>query len=158
MLHSSAFGIYMLSTVGLAVGENFYMFALTEKAFQVYLGFYLYWILSSFAAQTLLVVIFWQLGTLSKETVCDDQSESFKSVKAEEFDEEAELTARIWNNFNRRNNTKLSDGSSNVWSIISATQIQHFSRSRDSETVSQDRISQVSNLPREPTIATVRSL
>ena len=54
----------------------------------------------SFFAQCLLCVIFWQLGTKVEVDETDGET-SYGEVQVEEFDEEAELQARIWNGFTR---------------------------------------------------------
>ena len=53
----------------------------------------------SFFAQLLLCVIFWQLGTVQPVVIPDDDEDIHGTVQVEEFDEEAELQARIWNRF-----------------------------------------------------------
>jgi hypothetical protein len=53
-------------------------------------------VLANFVSQCLLVVIFWPLGT--KEEV-EQEIEDTEAVYLETFDNEAELQARIWNQF-----------------------------------------------------------
>jgi len=59
-------------------------------------------IITSFLSQCLLCAIFWQLSTpLEIDEDTTETETEFVEVHVEEFDEEAELQARIWNNFLR---------------------------------------------------------
>jgi hypothetical protein len=50
----------------------------------------------------LLSKIFWDLGNKEDLAVDDDgNSHSYASIRHEDYDEEAEIQARIWNNFMR---------------------------------------------------------
>ena len=58
------------------------------------------WLISTFVstiALILLAMIFWDLASPAEE----ETRESVSSIQVDDFDEEAELQARIWNSFNR---------------------------------------------------------
>jgi hypothetical protein len=59
-----------------------------------------FYILTNFVSQGLLVVIFWELGT-KDEDVSETTSEQ---IEVAEFDDDALLGMRIWNSFKRRQN------------------------------------------------------
>lgn len=76
-----------------------------------YLYAEIFWAVSSFCSQIILCWIFWSLGRARKkkeELECNTtaspstESEEFPEIKVEEFDESAELMARIWNQFSRQ--------------------------------------------------------
>ena len=47
----------------------------------------------------MLSVIFWELGKKTK--LVEEEEEEFDVIEVEEFDQDSEVTARIWNLFNR---------------------------------------------------------
>jgi hypothetical protein len=57
----------------------------------------------SFISQCLLAKIFWNLGTIDEDRADADteREDSFSEIYTEDFDEDAEVQARIWNSFNR---------------------------------------------------------
>jgi uncharacterized alpha/beta hydrolase family protein len=60
----------------------------------------IFWVVTSFVAQLFLCAIFWQLGTVKQEkkTEQSEQSdEAYPEIEVVDFDENAELQARIWN-------------------------------------------------------------
>jgi len=57
-----------------------------------------------------LILIFWDLGSVPEADEMLNESQGFVPIRVEEFDEEAEMQARIWNRFMRH----YSDGVSNT--------------------------------------------
>jgi hypothetical protein len=60
---------------------------------------YSFW--GDFVSQLLLIFIFWDLGKPEETRIESLSSSRFSSVMIDEFDDEAELQARIWNRFQR---------------------------------------------------------
>jgi hypothetical protein len=99
-LHSSAFGLFLISVV---IGYTSYtIYALNPegpRAENQYNYVLIGWYLISAIAQLLLCVILWELGSKP-----DDQSENenvYSSIVIEDFDDQAEVQARIWNKYMR---------------------------------------------------------
>jgi hypothetical protein len=99
LLHASAFGIYLLSVSLVMVARTYG--GITEN--QQFLNKTLTAaIIGDFISQLLLIAIFWDLGkpeNIRRES--EISSTMFAAVEVDEFDDEAELQARIWNRFQR---------------------------------------------------------
>lgn len=112
-LHASAFGLFLISSVVVTITQTLQIF-FTEspKIYKVYNVTYYFYLFANFFSQALLCVIFKDLG--KKENLVSEQDDamlesvsSASSVKVDEFDEEAQLQAQIWNQFEQR--TALDD-------------------------------------------------
>lgn len=101
-LHAWAYGLFLFSTV-LSFGSFMLYVVLPVKMLLFYVWCNTFMYLVAFVAQLLLCAILWDLGT-----PVHDRTESHESLKVEDFDEEAEVQARIWNSFNREQLAKSS--------------------------------------------------
>jgi len=130
VLHSAAFGVYLFSVVVFMVLllVNFANGAPHER-----FDFILQCIVTPFAiicyfiSLSLLVVIFYHLSKVPEDAVSDSDSvSSYKSIEVAVFDEEAEVQARIWNQFLR--DAKGIDDSQRNWCTesISVTPLQVY--------------------------------
>lgn len=100
LLHASAFGLYLLSVLILFAARTYY--ALTSKHYDLLILAIKITIWVDFISQFLLIGIFWDLGrpeNTRQETW--NSATSFSSIKIDEFDDDAELQARIWNRFQK---------------------------------------------------------
>jgi hypothetical protein len=97
--HAACFGLFLITTIGYFgafamfsshPGVKFYWDAFCWSHIFYYSG--------SMMSQVLLCVIFWNLGTSTKE---EDEDDVFE-VEIEDFDEDAELQANIWNSLVRK--------------------------------------------------------
>ena len=115
VLHSSAFGLFLVSVILYEVVNMFCMVSdiIRHEQFVLLTHYVLLMIATpllevcAFFSQALLCVIFVQLSATQQPDQTgeeqDDQSSisSFKSIEVKSFDEEAEVQARIWNAFTR---------------------------------------------------------
>lgn len=117
-LHASAFGLYLISVVGLIIVNTLQLFDLDLKLtlFGVVIIAATVFLCLSFIAQVLLCAIFWDLGR-KKEKQEESEEEEFAEVTLEDWDEDAELQMRIWNSFLREQkqvSSLISDGSNSL--------------------------------------------
>jgi len=96
ILQGSAFGLYLLADLLYYVLRTLYFIKssrieMLNTSITVYL-----WM--NFVAQLLLIAIFWDLGKPLEE-VREDTMDSTPII--EDFDDEAEMMARIWNTFQK---------------------------------------------------------
>lgn len=102
LLHASAFVLYLLSVLVLLVFSTIMGAAPSDE--------HLHWLQTAvnisiwcdFVSQMLLIGIFWDLAK-ADDVRGDTQTSTtrFSSIQIDEFDDEAELQARIWNRFQR---------------------------------------------------------
>lgn len=96
ILQGSAFGLYLLADLLYYVLRTLYFIKssrieMLNTSITVYL-----WM--NFVAQLLLIAIFWDLGKPLEE----DREDTMESTPViEDFDDEAEMMARIWNTFQK---------------------------------------------------------
>lgn len=97
-LHASAFGLFLI--VDVINFGSFLIFVLFPNtvAWPIYQVCATIMIFGSFVAQLLLAKIFWNFG--EKEST-DSETSRLPTVRTAEYDDEAELQARIWNGFHR---------------------------------------------------------
>jgi len=95
LLHGSAFGLYLLSDVILYTSYNVYIFN-TERENQ-YMVASIFWVCASFFSQICLCAILWDLGSVIEV----ERELTDTSIQVIDFDEEAEVQAKIWNKFMR---------------------------------------------------------
>lgn len=96
LVHASSFVIFMVTVALVMVGTVIYSFKPDNKFANLFYSITLFFnYLGSFISQTLLCIIFWDLGKVQ----VTDHSQSHDSIQVAEFDEEAEVQARIWNQF-----------------------------------------------------------
>ena len=102
-LHASSFGLYTLSLAVFTVFQARYLFDPSKEAAKASQLSQIAMFIFSFFSQCLLCVIFLQVNTKTEttETKEDEESSSAVTIKVEDFDEDAELQARIWNSFTR---------------------------------------------------------
>jgi hypothetical protein len=78
-----------------------------DRAEDQYLYAEIFWAVSSFFSQIILCWIIWGLGKarndeeLEQSTLPIPTEEEWPEIRVEEFDESAQLMARIWNQFMR---------------------------------------------------------
>jgi hypothetical protein len=95
ILHAGAFGLYLLADVVYYIAMDLnVIWPENPQVVRFFDDACVFFIFANFMAQLLLVVIFWDLGR--KELAVDDDDSAVNLVTGE-FDEEAELQARIWN-------------------------------------------------------------
>jgi hypothetical protein len=100
ILHASAFGFYLLSDVILYSAYTVFIFYPNNiTANNVYTIASIIWVCASFISQVCLCAIFWDLGSKPRQN-----EPRMPSIRVEDFDEEAEVQSRIWNNFIRSRN------------------------------------------------------
>lgn len=98
--HALSFGLYL---VGVIVMDCYYfnyqmkqsVSTESEQARIEYMHAEFFWVASSFLAQLFLCAIFWQLGTNRNRAPAD--TEEYPEIEVVDFDDHAELQARIWN-------------------------------------------------------------
>jgi uncharacterized protein YacL len=88
VLHSTSFGLFLISTAILAVFYSIYVFTHNSKPAVVSNIIYL---ILSFISQCLLCVIFWVLSDQKVEEEKEADEHSFISMTVAEYDEDAEL-------------------------------------------------------------------
>ena len=98
LLHASAFGLYLASVIVLDSCYAYYQ--INQDALSVYLNSEIFWAVASFLSQGFLCAIFWDLGR-KRHVEARLQNESYPEIEVLDFDEHAELQARIWNQFMR---------------------------------------------------------
>jgi hypothetical protein len=119
LLHSSAFGLYMVSVVVLYTAQTLFFFMENQsdpKAQDIYFSSAIFTIICSFTSQLLLCAIFWRLGNpieteshhsmsvhsveshsnTDRETSQNNQDSFATQTKSEQH---AAMQARIWNQF-----------------------------------------------------------
>jgi hypothetical protein len=117
-LHSSAFGLYLFTEALSVVSNSLYVLfgaggesAIDNTIDSINAIVQTSWFFLSAIAQCLLCVIFWDLGTRREEHTLETNDlevtrTTFKTevqtVVVEDFDEDAELQAKIWNQFSRK--------------------------------------------------------
>lgn len=102
MLHSSAFGVYLFSEVLSCV--SFALYEIKREKFDSFNDVMtLIWFGLSILAQGLLCIIFWELGEAVHVEYQDTaENESIVSLDVQGFDDQAQIQARIWNQFNKQ--------------------------------------------------------
>jgi len=90
--HAAAFGLYLLATVVDSSALTLVVSIPSDTTLQIYIIAEVFWALMLFVSQVLLGIIFWNLST----------EDELSSVIIEEFDEDAELQADMWNLLIRR--------------------------------------------------------
>ena len=129
LIHASAFGFYLFSVVifyGTFVLDVLYPddhLLINNRAMLGATIFYA----ASFISQALFGVVLWQLGTVEEPEPTDDEDD-YASVIEEDFTEDDELQARIWNQFLRNNNTQESTVTSRS---IAATRVNRLTSPRN---------------------------
>lgn len=114
MLHSTAFGLYLVSDVvyyGLFTYHVFHWNS--DKAWSMYFAGGICMYVLSFVSQVLLCLIYWDLGNENPldQDIRDTQSSDRTKPDLEMFDEYAEVQARIWNCFQNERLEAREDGS-----------------------------------------------
>ena len=87
LIHSASFGLFLLSTVLIAVSYGIYVFNSDSKSFNLWSNIVYYSL--SFVSQCLLCAIFWVVS--SKPIQEESQEDSYAEMKVEEYDEDADL-------------------------------------------------------------------
>lgn len=121
-LHASAFGLYLFGLTILGLLMFIYFVHPTHKSLEALLISYFVCSLINLMAQFLLCKIFFDLG--KKENVQVEVLPTQSDVEVAEFDEEAEMMARIWNSFNRA--TNLVDSQSSQRTIVSVKELRRI--------------------------------
>ena len=105
--HATCYSIYLVATLTYFTSYTWWAFSERQAIFAfAQVASIFYWS-GSMVSEILLCYIFWDVLS---EQVGDDQTEadtasdrnSTVAVELEEFDEEAELNAKIWNNFMKK--------------------------------------------------------
>lgn len=124
MIHAGAFGIYL---IGIIVFYGTWVLRTDMDRNQVpkiaKLG-ESFFLIANFVSQLILVAIFWNLGR-KVNFIPDNESEYLNTESAlneQDFDEEAELQMRIWNNFQREDHAAASGiGSTYKLTLLAGT-------------------------------------
>jgi len=110
LLHSAAFGLFLVSVVvfeffNLAYSTIEHYHSMNNKPtkaafFNIWMGLEINLIYCSFFSQILLCSIFWYLSIRPDNndgTITDTTQSTIVTITVQDFDEDAELQARIWN-------------------------------------------------------------
>lgn len=105
--HATSFGLYITCTVVFFTVLSMYVWSPSTKLYEYTAGAGIFFNLGSFISEALLFNIFWDLGNkIERETA---ERSSFVEIKAEDFDEDAELQANMWNSLVRTDCGVLGD-------------------------------------------------
>ena len=116
LLHAFTFSLYAISVIVNLVFNILAAFQITnDQALDKYYVTMVVLQISSFASQCLLCVIFWQVGTKQPTTAQGEAQESqtvittsgYEEIRVEAWDPEADLQARIWNTFIRKQESSM---------------------------------------------------
>lgn len=104
VLHAGAFGLYLFVTlIGYTCYAIYVAFNSQPWAEKLYEGVLIPWYFFGFIAELLLCIILWDLIKKNEDTVIPTEmlEKSADAIVVEEFDQDAQVQARIWNKFMR---------------------------------------------------------
>jgi hypothetical protein len=137
VLHVGAFGLYLLSLIGVLVVLSLYNFDLLKLTDPILVAGTYFFVYSGMMAQGLLVIVLWQIINLFKATnnqtelqeqainMGKESEEEFPDIQDAPWDDEAQFQSVVWNKFVR---VTASTDESTSKLTLTACSFQQFTR------------------------------